>query len=374
MITVREISSIPAFEDVESTWEEILGGRDSSPFLTHAFARCCLDGYLPGRTPALLVAEDGSGTAGFAPLWRGRERVRGVDARTISFIASPEAPQGDFVIREGAEEKVLNAFFQHLFSEGKHPWDVMKLGPFRRKSPTFAASVALLRRFGRRYTTWIEHVPFLDIAGTWEEFLKAKPQRFRKTYRNINNRIGKLGRAEVLRFEEGRSEEILGRAVTVSERSWKRSAGLSLSGSGETMRFFTSLTGTALSRGWLLVWILEIDGRPVAMEYDLKRGGEVHALQAAFDKDFADHSPGVFLQNFILRTLYEEGWDRYSFGGGLAGYKSHLTGSVEENVTLNVYNGTPRGTFLWLFERLVPLLKGVRKPFLKGSRSGDGTP
>ena len=110
MVTVREISSIPAFEDVESTWEEILGGRDPSPFLTHPFARCCLDGYLPGRTLALLVAEEGSGTAGLAPLWRGKERVRGVDARTIGFITAPEAPHGDFIIREGAEEKALKFF------------------------------------------------------------------------------------------------------------------------------------------------------------------------------------------------------------------------------------------------------------------------
>ena len=43
--------------------------------------------------------------------------------------------------------------------------------------------------------------------------------------------------------------------------------------------FFRGLTARASARGWLRLWLMRLDGRPVASEFQLEADGRVHASQ-----------------------------------------------------------------------------------------------
>jgi CelD/BcsL family acetyltransferase involved in cellulose biosynthesis len=167
--------------------------------------------------------------------------------------------------------------------------------------------------------------------------------------------------AEVLCHRDDAEEILLEDILSVSRNGWKHGEGIAISSREETTRFFEFLTRIAGKNGWLMVWILRIDGRAVAMEYDLEHKGVVYALRSDFDEALKECSPGSYLEYRIAKYLFENGYKEYNTGPGMNTYKLHWTEQSKENVMLTVYNRTLPGVLAYALEgRLVPFIKRFR--------------
>jgi CelD/BcsL family acetyltransferase involved in cellulose biosynthesis len=109
------------------------------------------------------------------------------------------------------------------------------------------------------------------------------------------------------------------------------------------VEFFRRLTEVGGRKGWLFLWLLEMDGVPVAMEYDLTHGGTVYALRADIDEGYKEHAPGAYLEYQLVKHLFEEGYAEYDTGPGLNPYKLRWADDISENLSIHVCNGTWRG-------------------------------
>ncbi|HWM76383.1 MAG TPA: GNAT family N-acetyltransferase, partial [Methylomirabilota bacterium] len=124
--------------------------------------------------------------------------------------------------------------------------------------------------------------------------------------------------------------------------------------------FFSSLTERASRRGWLRVWILRLDGRAIATEYQLEAEGRVHALRADFDASLPEElSPGSHLSYEILRTLFgREGVHEYDMGPGENPYKARWASGARETIQLRVFRRGLYGAMLHGLEtQAVPALR-----------------
>jgi CelD/BcsL family acetyltransferase involved in cellulose biosynthesis len=143
------------------------------------------------------------------------------------------------------------------------------------------------------------------------------------------------------------------------------------------MEFFRCLTDVAGRRGWLFLWLLELDGEPIAMEYDLHHDGTVYALRADIDETHKERSPGAYLEYHLVKHLFDGGYVEYNTGPGENPYKLRWADHVSENLSLTVNSGTWRGTAAHLVESvLVPSWRRVRTwvPSVAGrNRGGGGT-
>jgi CelD/BcsL family acetyltransferase involved in cellulose biosynthesis len=210
--------------------------------------------------------------------------------------------------------------------------------------------------------------PYLPIRGDWEGFLKTRSTRFRKTHRNIVNRVEKLKNVEMVCFQEDASGALLKHILAVSERSWKEREGIAISSGKEARQFFEALTDVAGKKGWLKVWLLTVDGTPVAMEYDLEYDGTVYALRADFDEAYKDASPGAYLEYMLVKKLFDEGYKEYNTGPGLNTYKLQWTDKMRTNVGLRVYNDNVKGFAVWALEhKLIPFLRRIREKVVVSS-------
>ena len=106
--------------------------------------------------------------------------------------------------------------------------------------------------------------------------------------------------------------------------------------------FFAALTRRATARGWLALWTLRLDGRLVAMEYQLRHDGRVNALRADFDPALREVSPGSALNFAIARALFERGGvHEYDMGPGLNDYKLRWATGNHEAVRTSWSIGPP---------------------------------
>lgn len=364
MLEIRKIKTRPEFDALKSKWSDLLKQTDaSSIFLSHEWFSCCIESFGNDKKINILVVEEDSKVIGIAPLWLYSDFIRRIPVRRISLIKVPDTPFTDFIVENSKQKQILSAMLAYLLINQRRCWDVLTLDPLPQKSPTYSFLQHLISTGKiKTFKGFDSHMPFITISGIWEDFFKSKSSRFRKTQRNIANKIKKTGTVKIERIIAGSVEELLSELVYVSKRSWKAEAGVALSISSQAIRFFYCLTKIAMVRGWLLAWLLKIDDRSVAMEYDLVCENKVYALRADYNQSFKEYSPGTYLETQIIQNLFENVYSEYNSGPGLFAYKLKWTRSLKRQISLNLCNKTPLGKGLWMLEAcLIPWLKSIRK-------------
>ncbi len=142
-----------------------------------------------------------------------------------------------------------------------------------------------------------------------------------------------------------RVESFLERSIGISAKSWKSRTGNSLD-MPAPQAFIRRLSALASRRGWLSIWILSLNDRPVAMEYQLVADGNVYALRSDFDPEFDEISPGTYLNLVLVQQLFGRGLRRYYMGPGNNAYKCRWAAQAEPIEELNMY-GPPSQAAPW---------------------------
>lgn len=358
---VRRLTTSTEFQAAAPVWADLAEqGGHGTPFATYDWFECC---RIAAPTPdvEVLQFEDAAVPVCLIPLHRRTARYRGVPVRYLSVLDCPDSPFGD-LIPAGGGQPLVGALLDHLAA--RSDWDILELGRLPAESPTLKVFESGLdgrlryRRAGR------EMSPYLAIEGTWPAFYGSRSQRFKKTIRNVQNRLARLG---TVTLEEHRTLDPQGRLleemVDLTGRSWKAERGVAIATMPRMRAFFSDLSRRAAEHGWLSLWLLRLDGRAIAMEYQLRANGIAYALRADYDLDYAAASPGSALNFEVARALFDRGDVReYHMGPGLNEYKMRWASGTRETVRLHVYRAGLYPALLYLVEtRVVPTGRRVRE-------------
>jgi CelD/BcsL family acetyltransferase involved in cellulose biosynthesis len=112
------------------------------------------------------------------------------------------------------------------------------------------------------------------------------------------------------------------------ERRWPESS------FGTRQAFHRDFAAAALQRGWLRLWILEVDGIPAAAWYGFRFGNVEHFYQSGWHPEFAADSVGQVLLVHTMRAAFEDGCTTYRFGRGGEAYKSRY---AKEDAALTTF-------------------------------------
>ena len=361
---VHDTQRLDEFLALEKEWDVLLENSGMAcPFLSHAWFQCCLAAYGMDKTLAIITLRDGECLVGIAPCWRYHDTVRGLRLRRLGFIACPDTPFCDFIVVPERRHEVIQEFVKLFCIEGKEGSDVATFDLWSIQSPNYVAFQTQLEAASIvAHRESASQNPFVPLSGDWSGFMESKSQRFRKTYRNVTNRVQRLGKIEMACALKDDSGEVMQGVLAVSAKGWKHQEGLAITSTREATRFFGLLTEIVGRKGWLMVWILRLDGVPIAMEYDLVFGKTVYALRSDFDESHKEHSPGSYLEYEIMKSLFANGFLEYNTGPGLNAYKLKWTDTAREHVRLHLFGKTARGRWCQASEMVViPMIKRVRQ-------------
>ena len=356
---IEEVRHFDAFLELEPSWSELLGrSQRNSFFLSHAWFRCCWPDD-PDTKPLILLIREGGRLVGIAPLQLRHTTWRIFPVRMVDLMHNQDSPFADVILARTESKAVFHAVIEHLVTVSG--WHLLSFNKLTQGSETDALLSGLLDT--RPHLRTGDAVsPVLISDGTWSEFWSSRTQRFRKTVRNVINRLERLGQVSV---------EDLGSSATptqcldifrrVAQRSWKANLPVSILRNPSVARFFEELTQTLRARAQLRFWVLSIDGEPVATEYHVQDGDAVYALRSDFDERLRDASPGAYLNYAITRSYFDEGVRRYEMGPGDAEYKRRWATEETQLDTVWVFNRTPYARALYQLERrAVPGLRTAR--------------
>ena len=319
-------------------------------------------------------AAETDGPAGFAPLALVNQSVAGLPARTLHFVTVPDTQFVDIVCSPADANAFCAALATLLIARRGH-WDCLRLKYLSDAYPNWRGLQEAL--VAMEVACAVESSgsnPSIDLSGTFDAYYGARSRSLKKAVNLSANRLAKLGAVSVDWVRGGTdAQDALAEAIRVSAISWKHETGNSLDQPGPRA-FIERLTESAARSGQLSLWLLRIDGKVIATEYQLIADGNVHALRSDFDPAFAEASPGTYLNHHLLRQLFSQGLRRYYMGPGSNAYKLRWTDAGEPMFSLTAYSATARGRLLqWLEQSARPLARRWRERLQRTSSKIEET-
>jgi CelD/BcsL family acetyltransferase involved in cellulose biosynthesis len=201
--------------------------------------------------------------------------------------------------------------------QGARHWDVL----LAERMPPGAGAPELHGRTLLREPSPIVEAP----EGGFEGFLAERSRNFRSQVRRKERAL--LERGLTYRLSDGpaRLEDDMRTLASLHHARWagERSGAFS-AGRAE---FHQDFARTALERGWLRLWLAEMDGTAVAAWYGFRFGAAEWYYQSGRDPDWDKESVGLVLLAHTIRAAFDDGLTTYRLLRGGESYKDRFATS-----------------------------------------------
>jgi CelD/BcsL family acetyltransferase involved in cellulose biosynthesis len=178
--------------------------------------------------------------------------------------------------------------------------------------------------------------PFVRLrAASWGELTAGWSKQ---ELRNVERRERNLRRAHDVSFhlavDPERFSHDLDSLFALHKARWTASS--TFAGHEAFHRDFAQ---RAFEQGWARLWLLEVDGRPIAAQYNFRYGGVESAYQGGWDADWARLAPAKLLVVHAIRQAFEDGLLEYRFLRGAEEYKYRFAHDDRGLETIAVVKG-----------------------------------
>ena len=317
-----------------------------------------------GACMRTLLFYDRRELIGACPLILVQSDYRGIPIKKLEFLTIPDTQFCDILCLPEWRLPVLDAIADWL-EQTRGEWTTLHLAYIKQDSVTWHQLRETFQKRG--FHTTVEPYGrnwYIDLSGTWENYYRTRSRRLKKGNNLVANKLRRQGRPHIEWFRSNLDPVELERymqiSIALSANSWKKETGLSLDQPGPNA-FFKTITESANHNGWLSLWILYLDEKPLAMEYQLVHERNVYALRSDYDLDYGHLSPGTYLNWQLLQSLFESDFDRYYMGPGENAYKLRWTEKGENLLQMIIFNDTPVGKILaHVNNKLIPMARRIR--------------
>jgi CelD/BcsL family acetyltransferase involved in cellulose biosynthesis len=185
-------------------------------------------------------------------------------------------------------------------------------------------------------------LPLVELEGIrWDQYLAGRS-------RGLRSQLGRKQRSLRREHEVGfrrtrRVEEVpadLQTLFSLHDARWAERPGNSALADPAIRAFHLEFASAAIERGWLRLYLMEVDETPIAALYGWLIGGRWSYYQAGFDPAWSRHSPGFLLLTETIREAIEEGASEYDMLLGDEAFKRRFATSSRAARTVLL---APRG-------------------------------
>ncbi len=315
-LTISEYREWAELKSIQASWSELVAQVPKlSIFVTPQWLFSWWRAYGQDKRLCVLVLSDPqAGIVGIAPLyWESRRFTALAKLRVLRLMGdgSGDSDDLDFIVRPGYAPAVAEALLRWMLQT---TWDICEFDCLSSQSEVVTLLMNALRKLGWRCMT--SQRPFTRVAlpESWETYLK---QLTAKERQKVGIRLRRLQARHQVCFRRcERPDELpafLETLFALHQKRWEARGEPGSFSLPERRRFYEEMTRALLSRGWLELWLMEMDGVPVAAQIGMRYGNCVYSLQEGFDPSYAGDSVGYVLRSHILRECIQSGARFYDF-------------------------------------------------------------
>jgi CelD/BcsL family acetyltransferase involved in cellulose biosynthesis len=340
------ICTYPELGPLAADWDE-LARNAGTPFMTHAWLSSWWSGFGQGD-PTWMVLKDADGSlrAGTFLYRKGGRLVAGANVHSGDWdgLACDEDARTELwaaVAQLGANRIHLQGLPEH--TEGTQSLCDALAG----------AGYSVVRVPG-------PFCPWLELPSSWEELIGAASSNLRSQVKRRRRGLEQVGSLAFRTVAGGASlDEDLDTFLKLEASGWKSKSGTAILSSPSTERLYRGFARDAAEKGWLRLYLLELEGEVIAADYGCAYAGRGVFIKTGFNEALSRLSPGLVLRAEVLRSSIEEGLHSYDFLGDADTYKTRWTAEVRPRAQIFAYRGAARPGYVYR-KTLRPMLKSAR--------------
>ncbi len=316
----------------------------------------------------VLCVRDGRGRlVGIAPWYIASSSVYG---RVVRFLGDGEVCTDhlSLLCAPGSEAAVADALADWLLpqddrkgSAGYEPWGLLDLAEVDAADPIIGLLLESLRQ--RRaivHTRPGTNCWRLDLPGSWDEYLALLSKSQRKHVRRLQRAYFDTGRV-AQRFVETAADlehgfELL---AHLHRLRWQSRGEPGVFQSPTFVAFHRQMVRQFCEEQRLRISWIELDGRPIAAEYQFTGNDTIYAYQAGMDPAAAEHQPGNLSMIGVVQSAITQGYRAIDLLRGDEPYKRTGGPSPRPRLRVRVLPGKWSGWLrqnVWATARQTKLL------------------
>ncbi len=211
-------------------------------------------------------------------------------------------------------------------------------------------------------TLYTDASPLLRVEHTsWDEFLQGRGSNFRQQVRRFPRKLAELGTVSYrLTSDPLTLDRDLDTLFDLHRRRWDGANTPFLLAAG----LHRDIAASALRRGWLRLWFLQINRKPVAAYYGFRVSGVEMAYQGGRDPTLAKYPLGFVLLSHAMREAITDGIREYHLLRGGEVYKARFANTDLGLETSAVARGVDARLVLAAASALRGHSLGIRRRFV----------
>lgn len=339
--TIDVIEDRGAFEGLKDEWNGLVAVSESdNPYLAHEWFEILWNHYFDPETfsPRIYTLRDGSGLRLVAPLVRSRGKKLLTSTPGLTSMTNERTNRFDLIYRKDDTE-ALDAFLSYVTDTEKE-MQFLELQYLPKDTTTFEYLEEFCsRRNLHSYSFQTIETPYFELDSDFDGFMKGLKTKFKSNMRNREKRLSKLGKVSMEVVEGGPDLDGAVESVCrIEEMSWKGEEGLSITSTDDVRDLYLEYASTAAQHGWLRLYFLKLDDRPIAFDYAVEYNRKLYLLRTGFDPDYSAYSPGQLLKRRVFESAFDNGIVEYDFLGGVMDWKRDWTRLTRKHSSFFMYN------------------------------------
>jgi hypothetical protein len=182
--------------------------------------------------------------------------------------------------------------------------------------------------------------PRLTISGKYEDYWKQRSKNLTHNLSRQRRRLKEQG--GVLELAMDRNAEAVADALheygLLESTGWKGEEGSAVAADNVQGRFYREMLENFCNRGEAVIYRLRLNGKTVASDLCVERGGTLVILKTAYDENVQGLSLGLLLHQQIFQSVFEEGKIKViEFYGRLRDWHTKWTNEIRTMYHINFY-------------------------------------
>ncbi len=320
---------------LSSEWNSVLErSRSNTIFLTWQWLSTWLAVCgSPLQLFVIAIRDENRRLVGIAPFYKSEYRLFGaIHSSCLRIIGDDNtaAEYGNFIVDRLTENDVL-AQMMNVLHQHREEWDFVWLHDFPQWSAGSRVVVDTIDQSQLSLRGRTKPFSYLPLPDTFEDFLANASANQRRSMKRADQDILQMQSAHIA--EPSNDEDLAAALLILTELHQKRWNQLGQRGSFAKLpmlkKFHDLFASRALNEGWLKLYILQIDGRPIAAQYGFIYNDVFSQLLEGIDPDYSAGA-GSALRVHVIQNLCNRGVSEYDFLGGYSSHKKRW-GALERS-------------------------------------------
>jgi CelD/BcsL family acetyltransferase involved in cellulose biosynthesis len=363
MLTTNTVAEIESFRLLKVEWQELLQDSESDcVFLTWEWLYTWWQHLAEDRSLLIILVRSGGRLIGIAPFaLRPSRWQRLLPFPAIEFLgcANVGSDYLDLILRKGFESEALTAIAAEL-EQRQLTLQLSNLSAG--KTAIRELIFGLLQRGWQHTSVPVDKCPYVDLRNKqWDSYSASLGKSHHRRLHNLNKNF----RVNMRRVEHAAEcRTVLDTMIDFHLKRLADQGGSDGFHTSELVSFHHAFTQLALQRGWLRLFVLELDDNPAACFYCMNYRDKYYYYQSGLDMQFKIYSVGLAGIALIIKAAIAEGASEFDFLHGAESYKYLWAKEDRVIVRFDVFAPHPGG-------RLCRKSMGVRTFLMRHLRPGN---